>query len=81
MDYTRIHPTVLEGFPTLAQGQADDLKLESKSKYSGHLRYWLTRMTKEDGQEHAVTVERLEDGKWVVIGRYGEPRSEGELCD
>jgi hypothetical protein len=54
----------LKDLPTLAQGQADDLKLETEDGY----RYWLARTGLADGEpfEHTVHVERLEDGRWVL---------------
>jgi hypothetical protein len=53
--------------PTLAQGQADDLKLDD-----GETRVWLCRCGIEDGMPYnnAITVERLEDGRWIQVEQY-----------
>lgn len=57
----------LEEMETISQGQFDDLK-----KHTGKLKYWVSRMTKEDGEEFKVTVERLSDyGRWETVHRYG----------
>lgn len=47
----------LVALPTLTQGQADDLKIDT-----GTERVWLSRMTVEDGMEfdNEVTVERYD---------------------
>ena len=58
----------LEAMDTLSQGQADDLKIDY-----GTVRVWVSRMTKIDGEEYKVQIERLKDGCWVTIGGYGEP--------
>lgn len=57
----------LEPLPTLAQGQADDLKLDN-----GEFRVWLSRCGTADGAKHdnGVTVERLVDGRWIVVEEY-----------
>jgi hypothetical protein len=53
----------LDSMPTLAVGQADDLKLDD-----GNERVWLSRMNTEDGMpyNHQVTLERLIDGCWTT---------------
>ena len=47
----------LEDLPTLAQGQADDLKVDT-----GTQRVWLNRCGVEDGEPYInkVTIEKLE---------------------
>lgn len=57
----------LRSMPTLAQGQADDLKIDD-----GTERIWLSRMTREDGSpfDAEITVERLIDGRWEVVENY-----------
>lgn len=57
----------LRRLPTLAEGQADDLKVEVPGK-----RIWLSRCTVEDGEpfNNKVTVEKLVDGRWVEVGCY-----------
>jgi hypothetical protein len=54
----------LEALPTIAQGQADNLKIDT-----GIERIWLCRCGVEDGMpyDNAVTLERLEDGAWVFV--------------
>jgi hypothetical protein len=54
----------LEALPTLAQGQADDLKIESDTE-----RVWLSRCTVEDGEpwNNKVTVERKFGGSWIEV--------------
>jgi hypothetical protein len=57
----------LANLPTLAQGQADNLKIDD-----GKHRVWLCRCGIEDGMPHDnnVTVERLIDGRWTTITEY-----------
>lgn len=66
----------LEALPTLAVGQADDLKIETES-----VRVWLSRCTIEDGEPYnnKVTVEKLEEdhrpnahfrARWIVKEEY-----------
>lgn len=56
----------LEPLPTLATGQADDLKVEGEDS-CGPYRVWLSRCSKADGEpyDNKVTIERLVDGIWV----------------
>lgn len=58
----------LSALPTISQGHTDDLKIDTGNGE----RVWLSRMTREDGAEwdHAVTVERYIDGKWVTVEEY-----------
>lgn len=57
----------LEAMPTLAVGQADNLKVDT-----GSTRVWLSRCTVEDGEpfDNKVTVERIKDGRWTEIEAY-----------
>ncbi len=59
--------TELLELPTLAVGQADDLKVDT-----GAERQWLSRCTVADGEpfDHKVTTERREHGRWVVVDVY-----------
>lgn len=54
----------LKELPTLAQGQADDLKIESDTE-----RVWLSRCTAADGEpwDNKVTVERYIGGSWIEV--------------
>lgn len=64
----------LHDLPTLEQGHFSNLKLVSPNR-----RIWLSRLTKEDGQQfdHAVEEELLVDGNWVLGPIYdGGPISE-----
>jgi len=51
----------LEKLPTISQGQADDLKIETDT-----LRVWLSRV---DG---SVSVEQLVNGRWELISEEGD---------
>lgn len=67
----------LENLPTISEGQADDLKIETKN-----IRIWLSRLTKEDGQpyDNEVTIEEYRNyfdkkhnqfsARWETIKRY-----------
>ena len=57
----------LDRLPTLSQGQVADLKFDD-----GTYRYWLHRTGLDDGEpwENTVSVEKLEDGRWVDIDSY-----------
>ena len=57
----------LEILPTLAVGQADDLKIETENK-----RVWLSRMTVEDGMPYnnMVSIEKLQNGCWSTMEEY-----------
>lgn len=48
----------LEKMPTLAVGQADDLKVDT-----GKERIWLSRITGE------ISIERLTKGRWELVQR------------
>ena len=64
----------LEAMPTLAQGQAADLKIDT-----GTMRVWVSRCGLRDGETHPVQVERLMDGKWVDI--TNQDRMDGVRLD
>lgn len=57
----------LETRPTLATGQADDLKVEGVG-----IRIWLSRCGIEDGEpcDNKVTIEEYRDGRWTEVGWY-----------
>ena len=63
----RVPLSVLRSAPTITFGQADDLKIDD-----GKHRVWLSRCTVEDGEPYnnKVTVERLENGRWVEVDQY-----------
>jgi hypothetical protein len=81
----------LEAMPTLSQGQFSNLKEEitlnldqfpdtigdiELTKPAGpHIRVWLSRMTREDGDEfdNAVEIEiyNIDEGRWEEYRRYG----------
>lgn len=65
--YKRYALAELEDLPTLCVGQADDLKIDD-----GSTRVWLCRCGVEDGMpfDNLVTVEFLENGRWVESDRY-----------
>ena len=67
MSVEEINPSELEAMETLSTGQAHDLKLETDDG----LRYWLSRCGAEDGQDFAVDVEQLVNGRWELVHRYG----------
>jgi hypothetical protein len=68
---TVYHPNYLRRMPTLAQGHFDDLKLDTSSTWgSPSTRYWLSRMTAEDGEKWQVHVERLRNGCWEHLVSY-----------
>jgi hypothetical protein len=62
----------LEGMPTISSGQADDLKVDDEID-GIPTRWWLSRMTIEDGEKHAVHVEQRIDGRWTIVHDYGRP--------
>ncbi len=68
----RLTARELAKMPTLCCGHTDNLKLDT-----GAYRFWLSRMGVSDGAEYddVVTVETLEDGRWIEIDSYpGSPR-------
>lgn len=52
----------LEAMPTLAVGQAADLKIDT-----GKIRIWISRCSMADGELDPVQVEKLIDGRWVDV--------------
>lgn len=54
----------LNSLPTLAVGQADDLKYDD-----GKWRLWLSRTGLADGEpfEHTITVERRYENTWLSL--------------
>lgn len=56
--YSLVH---LKALPTLAQGQADDLKIETLGTNGGGVRVWLSRCSNGDGEPYSnkVTIEKL----------------------
>ena len=70
-------PEDLERMPTLSEGHAHDLKAEEKVR-GKPTRFWLSRMTVEDGETAAVDVEQLNDGRWETVHRYGAVKSYDE---
>lgn len=65
-------PRELEAMPTLSTGHMHDLKVEEEVE-GIPTRWWLSRMTIEDGEKHAVYVEQLIDGRWTDVWQYGYP--------
>lgn len=63
-DYTLDY---LSSLPTLAVGQADDLKIDD-----GQMRVWLSRMTVEDGAptDGMVSIEWNIGGTWMTTEEY-----------
>jgi hypothetical protein len=57
----------LERMPTIISGHMEDLKHDD-----GKVRYWLSRMSAEDGEEYAIYVEELQNGRWVDVHQYGD---------
>jgi len=56
----------LEAMPSLSSGHYDELKVEE-----GKFRWWVSRLTKADGQTYSISVEeRLPQG-WKVVHQYG----------
>jgi len=62
----------LERKPTISEGHSEDLKVERKVN-GVPTRWWLSRMTVEDGARNSIDVEQLQEGRWRVVHRYGEP--------
>jgi len=57
----------LENLPTLAVGQADDLKIDENEK-----RVWLCRCGIADGMKYdnQITIERYLDNHWIIVETY-----------
>lgn len=64
---TRYTARNLKKLPTLSVGQADDLKIETKTR-----RVWLSRCSVEDGEpvNNKITIEELLLERWRVIDWY-----------
>ena len=60
----------LRALPTLAEGQADNLKFDEDG-----YRVWLSRCTVEDGEpfDNAVTIERFDGQRWVEVAKHPAP--------
>jgi len=52
----------LKKLPTLATGQAADLKIDT-----GTMRVWLSRCGPEDGETQPIQFERLINGRWEEL--------------
>ena len=67
MSHVHYGADYLDDLPTLAVGQTCNLKMDD-----GHERVWLCRCGVADGMpyDHAVTVERLIDGRWKEVDQY-----------
>lgn len=57
----------IRDLPTLATGQADNLKIDT-----GEMRVWLCRCGIADGmsEEDMITIEELQDGCWITVSEY-----------
>lgn len=68
-EFLHLRAETLYALPTLAQGQSDNLKIETPD-----VRVWLSRCTRADGARynHAVTVETYcaRCGKWLSASEY-----------
>jgi hypothetical protein len=60
-------PADLEDLPTLATGQAADLKIDT-----GTVRVWLSRCGPKDGETRPVQVEILRNGRWIDADEEGD---------
>lgn len=72
MTLKRYTANELRDLPTLATGQADNLKLEFTDPYHGEVRVWLSRCGVEDGMPYddIITIENLAEGRWVQVDQY-----------
>ena len=63
---------VLEALPTLCEGQADDLKVETTLGDGTPARVWLSRCDTLDGEpwDNTVTLETCVDGRWANALRW-----------
>jgi len=68
-NYEQFTVAELDAMSTISSGHMHDLKHDD-----GQLRYWLSRMSVEDGEVAAIYVEELQDGRWVDVHQYGEPQ-------
>ena len=60
----------LAKMPTISSGHFENLKAEGTVD-GIPTRWWLSRMTAEDGETKAVHVEQLIDGSWQGVHKYG----------
>lgn len=83
-DLERYSVAELEAMPTISQGHTDNLKVEDEID-GIPTKWWLSRMSVEDGQKYAVEVEQyvqLDDDRsprWQVVHGYGRPRRYVEM--
>lgn len=80
----------IEDLPTLAEGQADNLKLErvyGDDDIYPRERVWISRCTVEDGEpfNHKITHEVYDGDRWVTAAEYPAPtppegETEASLC-
>jgi hypothetical protein len=56
--------------PTISSGHFENLKAEGEVE-GVPTRWWLSRMTVEDGETNAIHVEQLIDGRWQEVYKYG----------
>lgn len=64
----------LEQLPTLAQGHAADLKIDT-SLSGGSMRVWVSRCCLRDGETQPVQVEKLIDGQWIDVTGEQDPKA------
>ncbi len=72
--YERFTVEELTAMETISSGHMHNLKYDD-----GEVRYWLSRMTIEDGETFAVYVEKFYDGRWQDVHQYGEPQGYEEM--
>lgn len=68
----RFTKSELAAMPTISSAHFENLKVEDEVN-GIPTRWWLSRMTVEDGAKHAVDVEQLIDGRWQNVHSYGTP--------
>jgi hypothetical protein len=55
----------LDELPTLCEGQADDLKIDTRAGGAGGaMRVWLSRCGPEDGQTRPIDLELYDGRRW-----------------
>ena len=61
----------LHKLKTIAEGQADDLKIEISSPFVP-TRVWISRCTIEDGEPYnnKISIEKLKNGMWKLVDEY-----------
>ena len=62
----------IENLPTLSEGQADDLKVETTLGDGTPARVWLSRCGVADGEpwENTVSLETRSEGRWETVLRW-----------